>query len=80
MIHMIIGFKDIEQLLQSSVNREPIWHRQCYQHFVNGTNMIDCYRTNHQSVYSGYTILFCSTLLTQDMLGWVFEVFQKGWT
>ena len=29
------GSNDIEQILQSLVKGKPIWHRQCYQHFIN---------------------------------------------
>ena len=25
----------VEQILQSSGNRKPKWHMQCYQHFTN---------------------------------------------
>ena len=38
---------NIEQILQSSVKRKPIWHRQCYQHFTN-QNKLDRLLSNQQ--------------------------------
>ena len=33
------GSMDIEQILQSSVKRKSVWHRQFYQHFKNQNNL-----------------------------------------
>ena len=42
---------DIEQILQSSVQRKSEWHMQFINTSKIRTTLIDCYQTNHYNVY-----------------------------